>query len=68
MNNKTLVRVHPDFRVLIDRLAVEQRTNKVEVTRLIARKVDFVNSQYEMLQKNRKDKRVFDGLTGGGIF
>jgi len=68
MNNKTLVRVHPDFRCLIDRLAIEQRTNKVEITRLLARKVDVVDAHYHMLQQKNKDKKVYDQLMGGGLF
>jgi hypothetical protein len=61
-----IIRVHPDFKRLLDRLAQEQKTNKVEVSRVIARKVDYVDFHYKRLTNN--GKKCFDNIMGGGVF
>lgn len=51
--NSAIMKVHPDFKKVMDEIAKSERTTRVELTRLIARD--------ESLEKLKKKKLVIGG-------
>jgi hypothetical protein len=67
-SNNNIIRVHPSFKDLLERLAIEEKTSKVEMSRLLAKRVDAVDFYYKKIQANKIKSKNMKKLVGGGIF